>query len=78
MIITTEEKILLANTKAKELLTVLSNSGPVVVNSKTVAPIDQLLDLLGCAVVFAKYTELDLEATQREREFFRNQASNQG
>lgn len=74
----TEEKILLVNTKAKELLTVLGNSGPVVIHSRVVAPVDQLLDLFECAIVFAKYTRLDLEATRREREFFRNQISNQG
>jgi hypothetical protein len=74
---TTEEKILLANTRAKELLTVLGNSG-LGVPSRNVAPIDQLVDLLECAIVFAKYEELDLEATRREREYFRSLASNQG
>lgn len=73
---TTEEKILLANKKAQELLMVMGSPGPTLL--KLSVPADQLLDLLDCAVVFAKYTELDLEATRREREYFRNQNSNQG
>lgn len=73
---TTDEKILLANKKTQELLMVLGN--PELVALKQPYLIDQLLDLLDYAVVLAKYTELDLEATRREREFFRNQSSNQG
>lgn len=72
----TDEKILLAKKRAQDLLMVLSEPGPMTTKGHT--PVDQLLDLLECAVVFAKYTELDLEATRREREFFRNQSSNQG
>ncbi len=72
----TDEKILLANKKAQELLTVLGSPGPA--SQRLPTPADQLLDLLDCAIVFAKYNLLDLEATRREREFFRNQSSNQG
>ncbi len=75
---TTDEKILLANKKAQELLKVMGNFSPSISEARLPTPIDQLLDLLDCAIVFAKYTELDLEATRREREFFRNQSSNQG
>ena len=72
---TIDEKILLANKKVQELLAVQGNLGVSV--SKLPTPIDQLLDYLNCAVVFAKYNQLDLEATRREREFFRNQSSDQ-
>ena len=72
---TIDEKILLANKKVQELLAVQGNLG--VSASKLLAPVDQLLDYLDCAVVFAEYNQLDLEATRREREFFRNQSSNQ-
>lgn len=71
---TTDEKIVLASKKAQEVLVVMGHSDTLI--SKQ-TPVDNLLDLLDCTLVFAKYDQFDLEATRREREFFRNQNSNQ-